>query len=149
MDRLCLIGHSRKYHNIPKCYLFLTPTFCISIVFRFSCWILLKDQTRNTVKKFNQRSSQKILTFRGCYVQGFSLPGTLQGFLDTGVLTRGLSNISKPFLISPAISIYGGHFYIRFLPSVQWLLYLRHSMEKNKLNIKHKSVLYERLLSPF
>ena len=30
------IDHSRKYHNIPKCSLFVTPKFCINIVFSFS-----------------------------------------------------------------------------------------------------------------
>ena len=30
------IDHSRKYHNIPQCSLFVTPKFCISIVFSFS-----------------------------------------------------------------------------------------------------------------
>jgi len=32
----CTIDHSRKYHNIPQCSLFVTPKFCISIVFSFS-----------------------------------------------------------------------------------------------------------------
>ena len=31
-----LIDHSRKYHNIPWCSLFVTSKFCISIVFSFS-----------------------------------------------------------------------------------------------------------------
>ena len=31
-----IIGHFRKYHNIPHCSLFFTSTFCISIVFNFS-----------------------------------------------------------------------------------------------------------------
>ena len=30
------IDHFRKYHNIPKCSLFVTPKFCISIVFSSS-----------------------------------------------------------------------------------------------------------------
>ena len=30
------IDHSRKYHNMPYCFLFVTPKFCIRIVFSFS-----------------------------------------------------------------------------------------------------------------
>ena len=32
----CSIDHCRKYHNIPQCSLFVTPKFCIRIVFSFS-----------------------------------------------------------------------------------------------------------------
>ena len=125
------------------------------ILHKLCLQFLLLDFTKRS--ELYQKHSEEIQLAKqpeNSYVQGLLRLGILTardslGFLDAGVLTRGLSNISKPFLISPAISIYGGHFYIRFLPSVQWLLYLRHSMEKNKLNIKHKSVLYERLLSPF
>ena len=36
MDASRGIDHSRKYDNIPLCSLFVTPKFCISIVFSFS-----------------------------------------------------------------------------------------------------------------
>ena len=39
------IDHSRKYHNIPQCSLFVTPKFCISIVFSFS-WELKWPQEK-------------------------------------------------------------------------------------------------------
>ena len=39
------IDHSRKYHNIPQCSLFVTPKFCISIVFIFS-WELKWPQEK-------------------------------------------------------------------------------------------------------
>ena len=35
MILLCIV-YSRKYQNIPLCCLFVTPKFCISIVFSFS-----------------------------------------------------------------------------------------------------------------
>ena len=35
-ERTWPIDHSRKYHNIPWCSLFVTPIFSISIVFSFS-----------------------------------------------------------------------------------------------------------------
>ena len=39
------IDHSRKYQNIPQCSLFVTPKFCISIVFIFS-WELKWPQEK-------------------------------------------------------------------------------------------------------
>ena len=39
------IDHSRKYHNTPQCSLFVTPKFCISIVFSFS-WELKWPQEK-------------------------------------------------------------------------------------------------------
>ena len=39
------IGHSRKYHNIPLCFLIVAPKFCISIVVSFS-WELKWPQEK-------------------------------------------------------------------------------------------------------
>ena len=39
------IDHSRKYHSIPQCCSFVTPKFCISIVFSFS-WCHFNSQEK-------------------------------------------------------------------------------------------------------
>ena len=43
------IDHSRKYHNIPECSLFVTPKVCISFVFSFS-WELKWPQEKLKTK---------------------------------------------------------------------------------------------------
>ena len=38
--------HSRKYHNIPLCSLFISPEFCISIVYSFSWRRIFSSQEK-------------------------------------------------------------------------------------------------------
>ena len=77
------IDHSRKYHNIPQYSLFVSPKFCISIVFSFS-WELKRPQ-----EKLKTMLMQNFGMTRKEYY------GMLWYFLEVNYLTHAHSHITR------------------------------------------------------
>ena len=72
-DRKTPIALSRKYHNIPKCSLFVTLKFCVSIVFSFS-W-----------GHFNSQEKLKTMLMQNFRVTNKEHYGTLWYFLEWAI----------------------------------------------------------------